>query len=567
MPTVTPTVTLNAYFSGIGSASTDITADVVLGAQPLRGKYGISGTGPTARVGRTGTMTFAMNNSTSNSGGVQGYYSPGHTNARTTGTVGWNLGLILSVTFGYGGTNYIKFIGTLTDVQPDAGQYRRQAVKCIVLDWMDEAARSKLKALPVQTGQRSDQLVTTLVTNSVGRQPIATDYDTGRSTFAYSLDNLTDNQTTVLRALNDVVMSEMGYLYIRGTTDAASAKGGKLTFENRTARLAYGASSHTFDNNMVTLKAQQSRKDIINHTYVVVHPRTLDTAASVLWELTSTEVVPSVEAGETTTIIAEFTDRIITGVNFGASTSTTARGVQIATTNLTTPVSGTDWIANSASDGSGSVLTSDVAVTVTTTAANTATLQIVNSGATKAYLTTLQVRGIAIKDQTPTTVDDSDASSITKYGEQDIRINMPYESDPELALEIAKWQNEATNSARFVVKSMEIAANSNATLMEQALLREPGDKIGIDETMTGLDNDEAWHVGTVGESELGETTYLDFDPSAGDFFIQGVSFSLSRGNILRVKWNLKPADQSGAWILGVVGASELGETTVLAWDI
>jgi len=512
-------------------------------------------------------MTFAMNNSASNSGGVQGYYSPGHTNARTTGTVGWNLGLILSVTFSYGGTNYIKFIGTLTEVKPDAGQYRRQTVKCVVLDWMDEAARSKLKALPVQTGQRSDQLVTTLVTNSVGRQPIATDYDTGRSTFAYSLDNLTDNQTTVLRALNDVVMSEMGYLYIRGTTDAASAKGGKLTFENRTARLAYGASSHTFDNNMVTLKAQQSRKDIINHTYVVVHPRTLDTAASVLWELTSTEVVPSVDAGETTTIIAEFTDRIITGVNFGASTSTTARGVQIATTNLTTPVSGTDWIANSASDGSGSVLTSDVAVTVTTTAANTATLQIVNSGATKAYLTTLQVRGIAIKDQTPTTVDDSDASSITKYGEQDIRSNMPYESDPELALEIAKWQNEATNSARFVVKSMEIAANSNATLMEQALLREPGDKIGIDETMTGLDNDEAWHVGTVGESELGETTYLDFDPSAGDFFIQGVSFSLSRGNILRVQWNLKPADQSGAWILGVDGASELGETTVLAWDI
>ena len=85
--------------------------------------------------------------------------------------------------------------------------------------------------------------------------------------------------------------------------------------------------------------------------------------------------------------------------------------------------------------------------------------------------------------------------------------------------------------------------------------------------MTALDNDEAWHVGTVGESELGETTYLDFDPSAGDFFIQGVSFSLSRGNILRVQWNLKPADQSGAWILGVVGASELGETTTLAWEI
>ena len=567
MPTVSPTVTLNAYFSGTSAASTDITADVVLGVQPLRGSYGISGTSPTSRVGRTGTLTFAMNNSTSNSGGVQGYYSPGHTNARSTGTVGWNLGLVLSVTLTYAGTSYIKFIGTLTDVLPDAGQYQRQSVRCTVLDWMDEAARSKLKALPVQTSQRSDQLITTLVTNSVGRQPIATDYDTGRSTFAYVLDNLKDNKTTVLKALTDVVMSEMGYLYIRGTTDAASAKGGKLTFENRISRLSYGASAHTFSNDMVRLDARQSRKDIINHTYVSVHPRTLDAAVTVLWELTSTEVVSSVEAGATTTIIAEFTDLIVTGVNFGASTSTTGRGAQVATTNLTTPVSGTDWIANSSSDGTGVNVTADIAVTVATTAANTATLQIVNSGSVKAYLTTLQVRGNVLKDETNTTVDATNASSITTYGEQDMRINMPYESDPDLALEIAQWQNAASDSARFVVRSMEIASNSSATLMEQSLLREPGDKIGIDETMTGLDNDEAWHLGTVGESELGETTWLDYNPSSGDFFIQGVSFTVSSGNILKVKWNLKPADQSSAWILGVVSASELGETTVLSWEI
>lgn len=563
MSTVTPTVTLNAYFSGIGAASTDITADVVLGVQPLRGKYGIQGGGPLDRIGGTGTLTFALNNSASNSGGTQGYYSPGHSNARAN----WGLGLILSITFSYGGTNYIKFIGTLTSILPDAGQYQRQAVRCVVVDWMDEAARSKLKLLPVQTGQRSDQLITTLVTNSVGRQPIATDYDTGRSTFAYALDNLKDNKTTVMGALNDVVLSEMGYLYIRGTTDAASAKGGKLTFENRIARMAYGASVHTFSEDMVQLDARQKRSDIVNRTYVEVHPRTLDTAVSVLWELTSTEVVPSIEAGDTQTLIAEFTDLIVTGVNFGASSSTTARGAQIATTNLTAPSSGTDWVANSAADGSGSNLTASVAVTIATTAANTATLQIVNSGATTAYLTTLQLRGIALKDESATTVDVSNASSITTYGEQDVRINMPYESDPELAREIASWQNAATDSARYVVKSITLAANTSAELMEQALLREPGDKIGIDETMTGLDNDEAWMLGEVGESELGETTYLDYDPSAGDFFINGVSFTLAAGNVLSVRWNLTPVDQSGAWILGVVGSSELGESTVLAWDI
>ena len=295
MTAIVPTITLNVYFSGLSSASTDIASDVVLGANSLKGSYGILGTGPTDRIGRTGSLTFSLDNSINNSGGAQGYYSPGHVNARDTGTIGWNLGLFISITLSYGGTNYIKFIGTLTDVRPDAGEHQRQTAKCTVLDWMDEAARSKLKATPTQSNQRADQLITTILSNSVGRSPIATDYDVGRSTFAYSLDNFSDNKTTVLKALADVVMSEMGYLYIKGTTDAASAKGGELTFENRTARLSYGVSAHTFANDMVKLNASQSRSDIINRTYVQVHPRTLDTAATVLWELTSTEVVTSVD--------------------------------------------------------------------------------------------------------------------------------------------------------------------------------------------------------------------------------------------------------------------------------
>ena len=49
----------------------------------------------------------------------------------------------ISITLSYGGTNYIKFIGTLTDVRPDAGEHQRQTAKCTVLDWMDEADASR----------------------------------------------------------------------------------------------------------------------------------------------------------------------------------------------------------------------------------------------------------------------------------------------------------------------------------------------------------------------------------------------------------------------------------------
>ena len=561
MPTVTPTVSLNVYFSGIGSSSTDIAADVMLGVAPLRGTYGIGGSGPLARIAQTGVLTFALNNSVSNSGGVQGYYSPGHVDARAN----WDLGLIISVTFSYSGTNYIKFIGTLSSIKPDAGAYQRQAVLCTVVDWMDEAARSKVKAIAVQTGQRSDQLVSTIVSNAVGRQPIATSYQTGKSTFDYALDNLRDNSTTVMRALSDVVMSEMGYLYVKGTTDAAGAKGGQLVFENRETRPIKGDADHTFSNDMVRFDVQRSRADIINRTYVSVHPRTLDTVATTLWELTSTEVVPVVPALSTTTIVAEFTESLINGVNFGGSSVTTARGKQVATTNLTTPSSGTDWIANSAADGSGSNLTSSVTVSIATTAANTATLTLVNAGAADAYLTTLQLRGIALRDETVTTSTASDSTSITDYGEQDIRINMPYESSPYNSLGVAEWVTGANASPRFLVRSLEVVGNTSGAMLIQALVREPGDKIGVDELVTGISNRTAWLLGTAGSSELDETAYLDFNPASGDFFINGVQFDLSPGNILRVRWNLAPAQQQRFWILQQAGASELGTTTVLGW--
>ena len=538
MPTVS--LTSATVYAVLGVTTTDITADVLLGVQPMRGSYGIKGAGPLDRVGETGTLTFALNNSASNSGGVQGYYTPGHANARA----GWDVGVHLWVVLKYGDINYVKFNGSVTSISPDAGQYQRQAVIVTCTDWMDEAAVSKLKEIAVQADSRADQLITTVVTGSVGRQPKNTSYATGISTFAYSLDNFKDTQTTVLRALADVTMSEMGYLYVIGgattCSDAALFKGvgGILRFESRHTRPLTGDPSVTFDETMVEMKVRRSRQDLINQTFVTVHPRTLDAAVTTLWELTTTEVVPSVTQASTMTMIAEFTSKIITETDYDASSSTSARGTQLASTNLTSPVSGTDWVANSASDGSGSNMTSDVAMTVSVTGANTAVLQFVNSASSTAYLTTVQIRGIALRDNSATTLSDKDATSIAAYGEQDVRINMPYESDTNVGLGIAKWQNSVNKDIRNTVPSVAFIGNTSATLMEQSLLREPGDKIGLVESMTG----------TLG--------------SGNGFFINGVDWSLGTGSIFTVRWSLVPADWAigDRWILAQAGASELGNS-------
>ena len=155
MPTISATVVLQCELAGAGGGWTDITADTRIGVQPLEIDYGINGSGPLDRIASTGTMTWAMDNSVSNSGGVVGYYSPGHTNARA----GWDIGIGVRCKLTYGGTDYYKGLGTLITVIPDAGQYQRQAVLCTAVDWMDEAAITRIRGIGIQTNQRSDQII------------------------------------------------------------------------------------------------------------------------------------------------------------------------------------------------------------------------------------------------------------------------------------------------------------------------------------------------------------------------------------------------------------------------
>jgi hypothetical protein len=525
MPTISATVVMQCELAGAGAGWTDITADTRIGVNPLTIDYGITGSGPLDRVATTGVMSWAMDNSTSNSGGVVGYYSPGHTNARA----GWDIGIGVRCKLTYGGTDYYKGVGTLITVIPDAGQYLRQAVICTVVDWMDEAATTRIRGIGIQTNQRSDQIINTIVSNSVVRQPAATSYDTGQSTFAIALDNMNDTQTPVLAALADTTISELGYLYVKGGTT-----GGVLKFEDRHARPKFGAAVGSFDETMVALTVTRSRADIINRVYVVVHPRTTAGSASVLYELTTTDSVPSIAGGNTIQITAPFREASI-------------KSYRVAGTSVITPVSGTDWIANTASDGSGSVITSDVAVTLATTAANAVTFNIVNNGTVTAYLTTLQVRGTEVADISNTVMSAADATSATTYGERDSRVDMKYESNAgEFAFNIAEWILAVYKDPRYVIQKMSIVGNTSAYLMAQALAREPGDKITLAETMTGIAETGA------SSAEIG-------------YFINGCQFSVSAGGIIRVSWILSPAEQQNAWILQQVGASELGISTVLGF--
>ena len=542
MPTITATPEIYTRYGGwllgvedsselgsstvIGGIVTNITADIILGDSDVELSYGVGGTGPLDRVAQTGTLNFLLDNSSTNTHGAQGAYSPGHTNS----LAGWDIGNMIELRITYSGTTYYKFTGTLISVQPAAGQYQSQTVSCQAVDWIDEAAISKVKGVTVQSNKRSDELIKELVDNAVTVPPKSTSYAEGQSTFVTAFDNLLDAQTSVLRALYDCVVSELGYLYIKGDTTS----GGVLTFEDRHHRPKTGAASGTFSNTMTGLDVSRGRDGIINTVYVVVHPRTTDGSTSVLYELTTTGSTPSIPPLSTITINCPYREASINAYRVAAQT-------------IESLLSGTDWIANSIADGSGTNLTADVTVTVKTQAANAVDLEITNNNITStAYLTTLQIRGTAIRDVTDTVMSASDDLSMNKYGERDSRIDMKYESNAgEYGNEIANWILNIYKDPRYVVSGFQIASNTSDYMMTQSLAREPGDKIIFAETMTGITT-------TDGGVEVG-------------YFVNGVRMTIAPGGIITTEWILAPATATQAWVLDQVSSSELGLTTNLGF--
>ena len=511
----------------VGGTLSNITADT-RGFQPLELEYGIRGSSPTDRVAGAGSLTFALNNSASNSAGEAGSYTPNHANA----IAGWDLGseIILKIT--YDGTDYYKFVGSLISIQPDAGQYKRQAVVCTAVDYMDDLARSKIKTVAIQTNKRADQLIDTIVSDAMKKQPTATSYATGQSTFVTSFDNLKTNQTTCLSAINAVVLSELGYCYVKGDT----TQGGVLTFEDRHARPKKGlAGTATFNNTMQALSAVRSRQNMLNGVFVIVHPRTTDGSATVLYKLTTTALQPAVPAGSSIRMNCPLKESTISAYRVAAS-------------SITTPESGVDFISNASADGTGANLTSSTSVTVVTEAANSIEIEISNAHATStAYLTTLQLRGIAVRDITETVISAIDNSSAFKYGEIDSRIDMVYESNAgEFGNELAKWILNIYKDPVFVVDEFTIASNKSDHLMTQSLAREPGDKITFSEAMTGIAA-----TGASG-AEIG-------------YFINGVKMSIKVPGTIHTSWVLAPASSQSAWVLQTAGASELGITTNLGF--
>ena len=271
-----------------------------------------------------------------------------------------------------------------------------------------------------------------------------------------------------------------------------------------------------------------SLEGVYNHVRTTIHPKTIDASATtILFSLTGTP--PSIEAGDSITLWGDFrhpdeVKRLIGGIAI-----------------VDPLVENTDYDGNSAANGSGSDLSSSLSVEIAPYASTckfvvtnnhaSATIHLVNSSG----VTKLQVRGKGIYDDGPRTFE---AVVPKTYGDRPVAIDMPYQDDDTVGQEAATYLEEQYDDLEDQVNEIVFLGNDSDDLMTQALAREPGDLIAITESLTGLSSTNA--------------------------VIQSISHEITLGSSgprIIARFGLAPASPYSGWNIGVVGSSEIGETS------
>lgn len=274
----------------------DIIEDVRVGEQ-ITLRYGILGHGELMRQAGAGTLQFALKNDTTNSGGLEGYYSPGHANARS----GFDLGKKVRLVIEEGSADYYKFVGRLTQITPVPGKKRERKTICIAQDWLYAASKHPVNLIDVQENIRSDEMVQIIVDN-LDSAPESISLEQGQETFTYVADDFKDEKTMAMAALDRVTRSEFGFCYIKGNTNG----GGELTFEDRHRRVTETTIQATIDDDDIfDMNVRRDIEEVFNRIIATAYPREVSSTNETLYSLyTPIEIPPN----SSKTIRARYSD-------------------------------------------------------------------------------------------------------------------------------------------------------------------------------------------------------------------------------------------------------------------
>lgn len=508
MPIVRATVRIDVQLS-VG-VWTSLRSDIS-SAVPFKWSRGMAGGGPLDNVAKPGTLEFGLKNWADPAGSrLQGWYSPNHANVRT----GFGFDIPVRVVATYSATDYTLWRGTLRKIDPVPGQYGPRVVRCVAQDFMGVLAETEVN-VAIQIDQTEVECLQAIVAALPSdAAPVATSYDAALEEFPYALDNLSSG-AQALTGVIGIADSCQGQIYV--------SKDGTFTYKNRHT-WSTAVADFAFTEGMLDreggVEVPSDKAGVYDDVTAVAHPTSVS-AAIVLCGITSAVYVGP---GATVELWLDYKDpdnenRLIAGKNYTATAENT------------------DYEARAAADGSGADLSANLTVTVDEFAAK-AKFTVTNNGATGAYLVNgsgvplLQLRGDGLLDNQP---DRRRSGS----GKRPLTVDLPYQTDGLFAADVASFIRSRYEDLADQVNALKFDPQRSDALMLEALGVEIGEVKTVTETMTGL--------------------------SALDVFIQGVEMEVTKGDYLSVRYVTAPATPFRFWQLGTAGASELGESTVLAF--
>jgi len=220
--------------------------DDVLGDTPIVIFQGQKNSGPTDRVAESGSIRFSVRNDAENSGGLVGYYSPGHTNVRS----GWELGAVVRIGLEKDGTVEYISQGRIVSLEPTTGGLNTKTVDVVISDWIEIASRTDMPWISLEDiqGMSDDGIIQEIVA-SVGDAPNATDFEVGSYEYEYPLTDLEDAKTKVMTVFQRLMQNGLGRLYVVGNSESGEVLK-YISYDTLVAGLSVVS---TFDNDFETL--------------------------------------------------------------------------------------------------------------------------------------------------------------------------------------------------------------------------------------------------------------------------------------------------------------------------
>jgi hypothetical protein len=371
------------------------------------------------------------------------------------------------------------------------------------------------------TSQRTDQVVDDIL--DAAGWAAGSSYrtlDSGKTT----ISRYWKSQSYAIPALQEIESTEGGFV--------RESKSGQIVFDNRHHRLAgVGLTSQaTYSDASGAARVYSGliMDDPLPHIFNIFQTdvQTYTTASvAVLWTLSETGASsPSIAPGVARTWIARYPT---------SASANSARGVAAWTTTAAT----TDVLGNSAADGSGDNLTSDLGISVSKSS-ETMDITLTNNGTVTAYITKLQARGTAITADDPASIKQEDATSQTAFGKRTWPSKTKFIPDTGEALDWADF-NLSIYKDPTAVLQLSYFANRDTNAINEMLDRDISERVTV-------------------EAENNADLSID-----RDFFIEAVNHQISANRLHKVTYLLSDAVQfSDFWVLNT---SALGTSTRLAY--